>query len=90
MITNGEQLERNIDMEQGKTVSRRNTLNTEKNRQCVCMCMQVCIHVICSLNPSKEKKHDFEQAYIFNEDKGPTHILKNKKKIFVFRTTTTE
>lgn len=52
--------------------------------------MQVCVHIICPLNPCKEKNHDFEQAYIFNESKGPTHILKNKKKNFVFRSTTIE
>lgn len=53
--------------------------------------MQVCVHIICPLNPSKEKKHDFEQAaYIFSESKGPTHILKSKKKNFVFRSTTIE
>lgn len=40
-----------------KTVSGGNTLYIEKNQiKCVCMCMQVCVYIICPLNPSTEKK----------------------------------
>lgn len=54
-----------------------------------CVCRYVCVYIICPLILSREKKHDFEQAYTLNTNKGPTHILKNKKKNVSFRGTTT-
>lgn len=91
MATNEEQLEKNIDTEQAKQYQEETLYIEKKQVKCVCICMQVCVHIICPLNPSKEKEHDFEQAaYIFSESKGPTHILKSKKKNFVFRSTTIE
>ena len=51
----------------------------------------MCMYVYpLNLQPSKEKKHDFEKVYVVNANKGPTHILKNEKKNFAYRTTTRE